>query len=70
MHDGSIATLAEVVDHYVAGGRAHQNPNRDLRMRPLPLTAQNKADLVAFLESLTDTEVLTDTRFSDPVSSR
>jgi cytochrome c peroxidase len=70
MHDGSIATLAEVVDHYVAGGRARGNANRDPRIQPLALTAQNKTDLVAFLESLTDTEVLTDTRFSDPVSSR
>jgi cytochrome c peroxidase len=70
MHDGSIATLAEVVDHYAAGGRAHGNPNRDPRMRPLLLTAQNRADLVAFLESLTDTEVVTDPRFSDPFSAR
>jgi cytochrome c peroxidase len=70
MHDGSIATLAEVVDHYEAGGRAHGNPNRDFRMRPLTLTARNKADLVAFLQSLTDREVLTDPRFSDPLNSR
>ncbi len=66
MHDGSIATLAEVVDHYVSGGRAHGSANRDPRMHPLALTAQNKADLVAFLETLTDAEVLTDPRFSDP----
>jgi cytochrome c peroxidase len=66
MHDGSIATLAEVVDHYVSGGRAHDNANRDARVHPLALTAQNKADLVAFLETLTDAEVLTDPRFSDP----
>jgi cytochrome c peroxidase len=70
MHDGSIATLAQVVDHYAAGGRAHGNPNRDPRMQPLPLTAQNKADLVAFLESLTDAEVATDPRFSDPFRAR
>jgi cytochrome c peroxidase len=66
MHDGSIATLAEVIDHYVAGGRAHANPNRDPRLRPLDLTTQNKADLVAFLESLTDEEALRDPRFSNP----
>jgi cytochrome c peroxidase len=70
MHDGSIATLAEVVDHYAAGGRAYGNPNRDPRMRPLALTAQNKADLVAFLKSLTDTAVVTDPRFSDPFGAR
>jgi cytochrome c peroxidase len=50
MHDGSIATLGAVIEHYVAGGgRA-----ADRRIRPLQLSVQEKADLVAFLESLTD----------------
>lgn len=52
MHDGSLKTLKEVVDFYVGGGNS--NPYRDQLIRPLTgLTARDKADLVAFLESLT-----------------
>jgi cytochrome c peroxidase len=66
MHDGSIATLEEVIEHYAAGGRAHDNPRKDPRMKPLPLTPRNKADLVEFLKALTDREVITDPKFADP----
>jgi cytochrome c peroxidase len=50
MHDGSEATLADVIDYYDRGG----NKNRYLakEMRPLGLTSGEKADLVAFLEAL------------------
>jgi cytochrome c peroxidase len=50
MHDGSVATLEEVVDLYDRGGI----PNRDLdnRIRPLHLNPQQKQDLVAFLHAL------------------
>ena len=52
MHDGSLKTLKEVVDFYVGGGNS--NPYRDKMIRPLTdLTRQERADLVAFLESLT-----------------
>lgn len=52
MHDGSLKTLKEVVDFYVGGGNA--NPHRDQLIKPLThLTRQERADLVAFLESLT-----------------
>lgn len=66
MHDGSIATLAEVLDHYATGGRAHDTANRDPRMTGFRLTAQNRTDPLAFLESLTDHELLQDRRFSNP----
>ena len=66
MHDGSIATFEEVLDHYATGGRAHGNPNRDPRMKPLALTSQNRADLLAFLHTLTDEELLRDLRFANP----
>ena len=66
MHDGSIPTLEDVVEHYAAGGRAHENPRKDARMKPLPLTRQNKADLVEFLRALTDRGVIADPRFSNP----
>lgn len=66
MHDGSIPTLEAVLDHYAAGGRSHDNPNRDPRIRTLALTAQNREDLLAFLRSLTDEELIHDARFSNP----
>lgn len=76
MHDGSIATLSEVLDHYAAGGRTisegpyagdgSQNPYKSEFITGFPLDAQDRADLIAFLESLTDEEFLTDPAFSDP----
>jgi cytochrome c peroxidase len=62
MHDGSIATLKEVVEHYSRGGRqallapTATNKLRDPKIRPLSLTSAERDDLVAFLESLTDSE--------------
>jgi len=61
MHDGSLATLEEVIDHYVEVGGRHYAHNRartyiDPRLRPLLLSPQERSDLVAFLESLTDPE--------------
>lgn len=48
MHDGSLKTLEEVVEHYNKGGIA--NPQLDEEIFPLNLTAEEKADLVAFLK--------------------
>jgi cytochrome c peroxidase len=62
MHDGSIATLNAVIEYYAAGGRRGSNGSvarhraPEHRLRPLRLSAQQKTDLVAFLESLTDQE--------------
>ncbi len=57
MHDGSIATLREVVEHYNNGGvlpaGAPVNPFLAGGIRPLGLTEQQIDDLVAFMESLT-----------------
>jgi cytochrome c peroxidase len=67
MHDGSIATLGEVVDHYAAGGRmGHDNPSKDPLVHGFFMTPQNRADLIAFLESLTDEGVIHDPQFADP----
>lgn len=65
MHDGTIATLDEVLDHYAAGGRA-PNPGKAEFIRPLELTAQDRTDIIAFLNSLTDRTVLAHPRWSDP----
>lgn len=57
MHDGSLKTLEEVVEHYNRGGASTDkekiNPYISGGIRPLNLTAQEKSDLVAFLKSLT-----------------
>ena len=76
MHDGSIRTLAEVVSHYRSGGRTIKsgpnagvgadNPNKSEFVKPFDLTSREEADLLAFLNALTDRTVLTDPRFSDP----
>ena len=61
MHDGSIATLMDVIEHYARGGRGHAFT--DPQIEPLPLTERDKSDLLAFLESLTDHDFLLDPRF-------
>ena len=76
MHDGSAKTLDDVLDHYSAGGRtivgsAHagegfHNPNKDPLIRGFKLSAQDRADLIAFLQSLTDEGVTHDQRFANP----
>jgi cytochrome c peroxidase len=64
MHDGRLATLEAVIDHYSSGGKKH--PNRDIRVQPLNFTDSEKAALVAFLKTLTDRSFLNDPKFSDP----
>lgn len=80
MHDGSIATLDEVIDHYARGGRkidagpnagdGAKSPLKSEFLRGFLVSDQEKADLVHFLESLTDPSFLDDPRFSDPWSTR
>lgn len=84
MHDGSIATLEEVVDHYARGGRlvpegttingqevsgdGRENPNKSSFLNGFELSEQENQDLVAFLRALTDEDLLTDPAFSSPFS--
>jgi cytochrome c peroxidase len=78
MHDGSIATLEEALAHYARGGRliadgpnagdGRRSPFKSEFIRGFELTDAEQADLIAFLESLTDERVLTDPRWSDPFS--
>jgi cytochrome c peroxidase len=51
MHDGSLKTLKAVVDFYAGGGNSNQYLDKEIK--PLPLSAQDRADLVTFLQSLT-----------------
>ena len=50
MHDGSLATLGDVVDFYDRGGNTNEYLDRTIR--PLGLTDQEKTDLIAFLRTL------------------
>lgn len=67
MHDGSLATLEQVIDHYVAGGKM-EHTNKSRILHPLTLSADEKRDLIDFLMSLTDPALLHDSRWSDPWS--
>jgi cytochrome c peroxidase len=79
MHDGSIATLEDVLAHYAAGGRTiasgpnqgagHDNPNKSPTVRGFALSLDQREDLIAFLRSLTDEPLLHDPRFSNPWTS-
>ena len=79
MHDGSIATLAEVIEHYARGGRLVPNgplagdgrdsPRKSELVRGFDLDARGKADLVEFLNSLTDRGFVGDPRFAAPPQS-
>jgi cytochrome c peroxidase len=76
MHDGSIATIDGVIDHYMAGGRTiatganagvgRRNPHKSGFVKGFALSTGERRDLVAFLQSLTDSSFLADKRFSNP----
>jgi cytochrome c peroxidase len=76
MHDGSIATLGEVIDHYAAGGRTissgpnagigHDNRNKAPNVHGFAITDAQKQDLIAFLATLTDTAFLHNPALSNP----
>jgi cytochrome c peroxidase len=76
MHDGSVATLEETLDHYAAGGRriaagpnagdGSRSPLRSELVQGFALSSEERADVVAFLRALTDETLLRDPRFADP----
>ncbi len=68
MHDGSLATLADVVDFYDGGGGPGRG--KDASLKPLGLSAAEKADLVAFLEALTGEPVTVERPQRPPYSLR
>ena len=73
MHDGRLATLEDVIDHYNENIIMH--PNLDFRLRNqddlntpkrMNFSDSDKSALIAFLNTLTDNELIYDERFSDP----
>lgn len=70
MHDGRFASLDEVVDFYSTGIQNHPFLHTSLKSGGLPkrmnFTADQKTDLISFLNTLTDNHLLTENRFSNP----
>ncbi|MGB3542253.1 cytochrome-c peroxidase [Rubrivirga sp.] len=70
MHDGRFETLEEVVDHYSTGVQISPSLASRLRRGGVPIrpsfSDDERADLVAFLRTLTDTTITTDPKWSDP----
>lgn len=52
-HDGSAATLEEAVDFMLAGGHRENNPHIDPLLKPVELSQEERAQLIAFLQALT-----------------
>jgi cytochrome c peroxidase len=65
MHDGRLADLEAVVNHYSREVKPHPNLDGRLRRR-LNFNEGEKAALIAFMKTLTDQKFLTDPKFSDP----
>lgn len=69
MHDGRFRTLEEVVEHYNSG--IQNSPTLDITLANtlqtgLMLTEQDKADLVAFMKTLTDETLMTNEEYANP----
>lgn len=65
MHDGRFATLEQCLDHYTNPAKHTENLD-PLLVSPLPLSPQDKKDIISFLHTLSDFEMTKDTRFADP----
>lgn len=64
MHDGRFNTLEEVIEHYASGGK--DSPNKSSFMFNLVLTESQKADILAFLLTLTDSTTLSNPAYQSP----
>lgn len=78
MHDGSVASLEEVVDIYARGGRhiaegpnagdGARSPLKNAFVAGFTITAEQRADLLAFLRSLSDDTLPSDPKLANPWS--
>jgi cytochrome c peroxidase len=76
LHDGSAATLDELIDLYAAGGRVitegplagdgRAHPNKSTFIAGFDISSEEKADLIVFLYALTDDEFLNNPNLSNP----
>lgn len=65
MHDGRFNTLEQVLEHYIHGIKNSSTLSTELSA-PIMLSTEEKADIIAFLKSLTDNTFIQDSRFKDP----
>jgi cytochrome c peroxidase len=65
MHDGSIATLEEVVEHYSDGMLVHKN--RSAQLKAFHFSKKEKEQLIAFLRTLNDSSFVQDKRFQQDI---
>ncbi|MGZ3901002.1 MAG: cytochrome-c peroxidase [Bacteroidia bacterium] len=66
MHDGRYATLEDCLDHYTNNITNMVNIDPLLQTGSIPLTDQDKKDIIVFLNTLTDYKFINDKRFADP----
>lgn len=66
MHDGRFTSLDQVLTHYASGIQAGPARDNRLPVGGIAMTAQERADIVAFLQTLTDATLNSDTRFGSP----
>lgn len=65
MHDGRFDHLTQVLNHYVSGIKQSGTLDPLLASGSIPLSAQDKTDIIAFLNTLTDSKFINDSRFSE-----
>jgi cytochrome c peroxidase len=74
MHDGRFETLEEVIDHYSEG--IQNDPNLDPRLKSfgqpmrMDIPESDKKAIIAFLKTMTDSEMVTDPKFSNPFKAQ
>lgn len=70
MHDGTLTTIDDVLNHYSNNIKAHKNLDEFLKLSNQPkkfnFSEEDKNNLKAFFATLTDEKLITDSRFSDP----
>jgi cytochrome c peroxidase len=66
MHDGRFSTLDQVLTHYASGIKAGSARDNRTPVGGIAMTAQEQADIVVFLQTLTDSTLNTDARFGNP----
>ncbi|RMG79951.1 MAG: cytochrome C peroxidase, partial [Bacteroidetes bacterium] len=64
MHDGRFKTLEEVLDHYNSGGKF--SPNKSELIHALGLTDEQKQDIIAFMKTFTDRDLIENPAFQNP----
>lgn len=76
MHDGSMSTLTEIIDMYARGGRlieqgensgdGSKSPLKNPRIKGFRISPQQKADLLGFLVSLSDSSFISNPKYQNP----